>query len=51
MMEITHTSRCDTVGCINNGIDFDAYSEGGNLLPVFCAGCSTDITHTCTPKE
>jgi hypothetical protein len=50
-LAITHTSTCDTAGCVNEGVAFDAFSDGGTPLPVFCAGCSQDISHTLAPKE
>jgi hypothetical protein len=50
MIAVTHTSQCDTVGCVNEGILIDSYSDDGTTLPVFCGGCSTDISHTLAAK-
>jgi hypothetical protein len=50
-LAITHTSECDTVGCVNEGVLVDAYSDGGTPLPVYCGGCSQDISHTLALKE
>lgn len=50
-LNATHFGSCDTAGCENRGIVFDAYSQGSVLQPIICGGCMTEFTDRCVPKE
>jgi hypothetical protein len=51
MITFDYHGYCDTQGCANEGLWFDAPSLDGVLQRIGCGICGADFTHTCVPKE